>query len=123
MCILKSPSPQVHLQHARILEYAHKVWEERGAHSKDARYGSRVIRATLDRIATPLSDMSGPGAQGLVNATYSYIEPNICGEITDFTMPDMNYSGDYEEFLPLNTIFGPTEGFDWVSFIGVGPFL
>ncbi|KAM0414943.1 hypothetical protein ACHAPD_006127 [Fusarium lateritium] len=116
-------TPQVHLQHARILECAHKVWKERGAHSKDALYGSRVIRATLDRVATSLSYMSDSGAQELVNTAYPYIEPTICDEITDFTMPDMNYSGDYEEFLPLNTIFGPTEGFDWVSFIGVGPFL
>lgn len=64
----------------------------------------------------PLSIISGSGAQGLVNtAAYPYTEETLCSEIPDFNMPDMDYSGDYEEFLPLNTIFGPTEGFDWVS--------
>jgi hypothetical protein len=117
----RSARPQVHLQHTQILERAHKTWEERGAHSKDARYGSRVIRATLERVAMPLDTMSSLGAQGLVNMAYPYTEPSLCGDVPDFTMPDMNYSGDYEDFLPLNTIFGPTEGFDWVSFIGVDP--
>ncbi|CAF3607195.1 unnamed protein product [Fusarium graminearum] len=106
-------TPQIHLQHVRILERAHEVWEERGLHSKDARYGSRVIRATLNRVAVPLSAMSSSEAQSLVNTAYPYTETTVCGAITDFTMPDMNFSGDYEEFLPLNTIFGPTEGFDW----------
>lgn len=63
----------------------------------------------------PLGTMSGLEAQGLISTTYPYTESTVCSEISDFTMPDMNFSGDYEEFLPLNTIFGPTEGFDWVS--------
>ncbi|RGP65345.1 hypothetical protein FLONG3_9241 [Fusarium longipes] len=112
-------TPQVHLQHTQILKRIHKIWEERGLYSKDARYGARVIRATLDRVAMPPSTRSSWGAQGLVNIAHLYTEPASCREIADFIMPDMNYSGDYEEFLPLNTIFGPTEGFDWVSSIAV----
>ncbi|KAJ4028653.1 hypothetical protein NW752_000914 [Fusarium irregulare] len=104
---------QVKLQHVQILERAHKAWQQRGVHSKDALYGSKVIRSTLDRVAMPLGTMSGLEAQGLISTTYPYTESTVCSEISDFTMPDMNFSGDYEEFLPLNTIFGPTEGFDW----------
>ena len=63
----------------------------------------------------PLNTMSGLGGQGLVSITYPYTESTVCSGISNFKMPDVNFSGDYEEFLPLNTIFGPTEGFDWVS--------
>ncbi|KAJ4265402.1 hypothetical protein NW762_004690 [Fusarium torreyae] len=112
-------TPQGHLQRTQILERVYKTWEERGKHSKDARHGAKVIRATLNRIKIPTAGLENLATQGLVDTTYSYSEPTMVNSIPDFTMTDLEYSGDYEEFLPLNSFFGPVEGFDWVSLLPV----
>jgi hypothetical protein len=61
------------------------------------------------------SKIEGPS---MVTTTYLCNEPTTESGIPDMTMPDFNYYGEHDEFLPLNSFFGPVDGFDWVSFVG-----
>ncbi|KAM0295509.1 hypothetical protein ACHAO9_000590 [Fusarium lateritium] len=111
-------TPQDHIHRVQILERAYKYWEVRGNHSKDARHGAKVIRAVLNRIEMPVNTTSK--IEGPVMATTSYLcsEPTTESGIPDMIIPDLHYYGEYEEFLPLNSFFGPVDGIDWVSFVG-----
>jgi hypothetical protein len=53
---------------------------------------------------------------GMINTAYPYSESTSSNDIRDFTMADFNYPSNCEEFFPLNSFFGPNDGFDWVSF-------
>ncbi|KAF4962518.1 hypothetical protein FSARC_9412 [Fusarium sarcochroum] len=112
-------APQDRLQRTQTLERVYKTWEERGKNSKDARHGAKVIRATLNRINIPIAGIENLATQGTIDTAYPYSEPTMVNNIPDFTMADLEYTGDYEEFLLLNSFFGPIEGFDWVSFLSV----
>lgn len=52
---------------------------------------------------------------GMMNTAYSYSESTSSSDIQDFTMADFNYPSNCEEFFPLNSFFGPNDGFEWVS--------
>ncbi|KAJ9422066.1 hypothetical protein QL093DRAFT_2037309 [Fusarium oxysporum] len=107
-------TPQNRRQRTQILENTCKTWETRASHSKDARHGARVIRAILSRTTTP-STTSEAKIMGMMNTAYSYSESTSSSDIQDFTMADFNYPSNCEEFFPLNSFFGPNDGFEWVS--------
>ncbi|WKT44582.1 hypothetical protein QSH57_009435 [Fusarium oxysporum f. sp. vasinfectum] len=107
-------TPQNRRQRTQILENTCKTWETRASHSKDARHGARVIRAILSRTTTP-STTSEAKIMGMMNTAYSYSESTSSSDIQDFTMADFNYPSNCEEFFPLNSFFGPNDGFEWFS--------
>ncbi|KAF5673267.1 hypothetical protein FHETE_3391 [Fusarium heterosporum] len=116
-------TPENRIRRAQILERAYKNWELRGSHSKDARHGAKVIRTILDRINMSANSISGIGPPKMLTPACSYSERTVENGILDFGMSDLDYPGEYEEFLPLNSFFGPADGLDWVSFVGEPVFL
>ncbi|VZI21881.1 unnamed protein product [Fusarium fujikuroi] len=114
MTINSSCRPQNRRQRTQILENTCRTWETRASHSKDARYGARVIRAILNHTTTP-SSVSKVKTVGMMNTAYSHSESASGSNIQDFTMADFSYPTDCEEFFPLNSFFGPNDGFEWVS--------
>ncbi|KAM0344571.1 hypothetical protein ACHAPU_007345 [Fusarium lateritium] len=111
-------TPQDHIRRAQMLERSYKNWELRGTHSKDARHGAKVIRTVLDRMHMPTNSTSGIEPSNMPTTAYSYSELTVESGIPDLAMPDLGYPGEYEEFLPLNSFFGPADGLDWVNFVG-----
>ncbi|KAF9767364.1 hypothetical protein IL306_000063 [Fusarium sp. DS 682] len=106
--------PQDREQRTQILEHICKTWETSASHSKDARHGAKVIRAILNHITTP-TIISGVKTTDMVNPAYHYSKSTSSNEIPSFTMADFDYPSNCEEFFPLNSFFGPNDGFDWVS--------
>lgn len=51
----------------------------------------------------------------MMNIADSHSESTSGSDIPDFTMADFNYPTNCEEFFPLNSFFGPNDGFEWVS--------
>ncbi|KAG5666004.1 hypothetical protein KAF25_010129 [Fusarium avenaceum] len=108
-------TPQDRIRRFQILERVYKNWEVRGNHSRDARHGAKVIRAVLNRIEIPVNTASKIAGPSMATTSYLCNEPTTENGIPDMAMPDFNYYGEYEEFLPLNSFFGPVDGLDWIS--------
>ncbi|KAF4977059.1 hypothetical protein FZEAL_6376 [Fusarium zealandicum] len=114
-------SPHERHHSIQMLQRAHSVWKERGAKSKDARHGARVLRAILGRVnssaPSTVSDTTTYTSDGVSSVEYTYSEPCTTEAVLDFSdMQLTEFPIGYNELLPIDNFFASAEGFDW----GVG---
>lgn len=103
-----------------ILQQAHAVWVERSAWSRDALHASKVLRAILNKVESPISISTGSAT--LIGET----TPDVPGvdSIGDIVPPDLtpmqisDYPVNFDDIPSVDSFFNNTsEGVDWVSSI------
>ncbi|CAM1500877.1 Fc.00g100390.m01.CDS01 [Cosmosporella sp. VM-42] len=108
-------SPEDRAHRIQVLQSAHSIWTERGAHSQDALHASKVLRAILNKVETPTGASSASST--LVPETPSTGETFGSGQLEPPDMTPMqltDFPVNFDEMPPVDSFFGGHE-LDWNS--------